>query len=63
MTIYAADEEERLRLLVHDQDFLHVTNRREQITIAGIFLRRFVDGRRMTFESIRCFFGVRPANI
>jgi hypothetical protein len=63
MTGYVANEEERLRLLVHDQDFLHATNHREQITIAGNFLRRFVDGRRKTFESIGRFFGVRSAII
>jgi hypothetical protein len=63
MTGQASDEEERLRLLVYDHDFLHATNRREQITITGIFLRRFVDGRRMTFKSIGRFFGVRPATI
>jgi hypothetical protein len=63
MTGYAADEEETLRLLVHDQKFLHVTNLREQIAIAGSFLRRFVDGRRMTIECIGRFFGVRPAII
>jgi hypothetical protein len=55
MTGYAADEEERLRLLVQDQNFLHATNRREQIAIARNFLRRFVDVRRMTFESIGRF--------
>jgi hypothetical protein len=40
MTGYAADEEERLRLLVHDQDFLHATNRREQVAIAGNFFEK-----------------------
>jgi hypothetical protein len=33
MTGYAPDEEERLRLLVQDQDFLHATNHRERIAI------------------------------
>jgi hypothetical protein len=63
MTGYTADEEERLRLLVRDQNFLHATNRREEIAIAGIYLPRFVDGQRMTFESIRRFLGVTPAII
>jgi hypothetical protein len=39
ITGYAADEEEHLRLLVQDQDFLHVTNCRKQIAMAGNFLR------------------------
>jgi hypothetical protein len=38
MIRYAADEEERLRLLALDQDFLQATNRREQIAIAGKYL-------------------------
>jgi hypothetical protein len=63
ITGYAADEEERLRLLVQDQDFLHATNRQEQIAIIGIYFRRFVAGRRMTLESIGRFLGVRPAVI
>jgi hypothetical protein len=63
MTGCAAHEEERLRLLVQDQDFLHATNRREQIAIAGKHLRGFAGGRRITFESIGRFFGVRPAVI
>jgi hypothetical protein len=63
MTEYPAEEEECLRFLVQNQYFLHATNRREQIAIAGKYLRRFVSGSQMTFESIGRFFGVRPAII
>jgi hypothetical protein len=63
MTVYAADEEDGLQLLVQDQDFLQATNRQEQIAIAGKYLLRFVGGRRMTFESVARFFGVRLAII
>jgi hypothetical protein len=63
MTGYVADEEESLRLLVQDQEFLHATNRLEQIAITGKYLRGFVGGRRMIFESIGRFFGVKPAII
>jgi hypothetical protein len=38
VTGYAADEEERLRFLVQNKDFLHATNRREQTAIAGKYL-------------------------
>jgi hypothetical protein len=63
MTGYAADGEERLRLLVQDHDVFHVTNLREEIAVAAIYIRRFVGGRRMMFESIGRLFGVRPAII
>jgi hypothetical protein len=63
MTGYTADEEERLQLLIPNQGFLHATNRREETAVACNFLRRFVDGQLMTFESIGRFFGVRPAII
>jgi hypothetical protein len=63
MTGYAADEKERLQLLVQDQVFFHATNCLEQIAIARKYLRRFVRGRRMAFESIGRSFGARPAII
>jgi hypothetical protein len=37
MTGYAADEEERLQLLIQDKDFVHVINRRGQIAIAATY--------------------------